>query len=163
MHARAAKAGLVAGKKLTGDGVVFVMKGSLRVVRAPRWVWLLLFAAFLTACGESFTQERTENAFDPNLPDPTEIQRSGANGPLPGLAPGDAPVPEGYFRSFDRDQIEPVYEPTFVGADGVSWPDDEVVIGVNINGQQRAYPVGFLSNRELVIDEIDDIPILVSW
>lgn len=126
--------------------------------------WLVLFALILTACGESFTQTITENAFDPNLPDPTEIPReSGRDGFFSDVAPANAELPEGYFLSFERDQIIPVYEPTFVDAGGVPWPDDEVVIGVNINGQQRAYPVGFLSNRELVIDQIDDIPILVSW
>lgn len=125
---------------------------------------LVFFALVLTACGESFTQAITEDAFDPNLPDPTEIPRqSGRDGFLSEVAPANAELPDGYFLSFERDQIVPVYEPTFVGADGVRWPDDEVVIGVNINGQQRAYPVGFLSNRELVIDQIDDIPILVSW
>ena len=108
-----------------------------------------LSSAVLAACGQSFTQVRTANAFPPGLFDPTES--------------GDEPLPEGYFLSWGRDQITPVYEPTFVGASEVRWPDDEIVIGVDINGQQRAYPVGFLSNRELVIDQIDDIPILVSW
>ena len=111
--------------------------------------WLIIFALILTACGESFTQPITENAFDPELFDPTDED--------------DVVLPEGYFRSWGRDRIIPVYEPIYVGADGVPWPDDEVVIGVNINGQQRAFPVGFLSNRELVIDQIDDIPLLVTW
>ncbi len=111
--------------------------------------WVVFFALILAACGESFTQPITENAFDPDLFDPTDE---------PGVE-----LPEGYFRSWGRDRIIPVYDPVYVGADGVPWDDDEVVIGVNINGQQRAFPVGFLSNRELVIDEIDDIPILVTW
>ncbi len=109
----------------------------------------LLFAIVLSACSAPFTQAVSRQPFDSSLFDPTDV---------PGVE-----LPPGYLRSWDRDQIVPVYEPTFVEADFVDWDDDEVVIGININGEQRAYPVGFLSNRELVIDEIDDIPILVSW
>ena len=108
-------------------------------------------AAVLAACGgqADFGQAITRQAFPPGLFDPTDVR--------------DVVLPEGYLRSWARDQIAPVYEPTFVGIDGVPWPDDELVIGININGQQRAYPVGFLSNREMVIDWVDDLPILVTW
>ena len=87
--------------------------------------------------------------FPPGLFDPTDV---------PGVM-----LPEGYFRSWGRALIRPVYAPNFVGPSGGQWPDEELVIGVNINSQQRAYPVGFLSTREIVIDQIDDIPLLVTW
>lgn len=111
--------------------------------------WLLLFGLVVSACAGGSGQAITANAFPPGLFDPTEEI--------------DVELPEGYFLSWGRDRIAPVYEPTYVGRDGVDWPDDEVVIGINIDGQQRAFPVGFMSNRELVIDQIDDIPLLVTW
>ncbi len=125
------------------------MIGSALRSRHKQLGWLLAIALVLSACGDAFTQGITRNAFDPNLFDPTEES--------------DVELPEGYFLSWGRDRIAPVYSPTYVDANGVDWPDDEVVIGININGQQRAFPVGFMSNRELVIDQIDDIPLLVTW
>lgn len=130
-----------------------VLSSGMASVSLPRSMCaaakFLLFAIVLSACSAPFTQAVSRQPFDSSLFDPTDV---------PGVE-----LPPGYLRSWDRDQIVPVYEPTFVEADFVDWDDDEVVIGININGEQRAYPVGFLSNRELVIDEIDDIPILVSW
>lgn len=72
-------------------------------------------------------------------------------------------LPDGFRQLLPRDAIKPVYEPTFVEADRAGWPADTEVIGVSIGGEAKAYPVGFLNGRELVVDEIDDIPILVSW
>lgn len=124
------------------------MEGPRSSRSSQKLTWVVLLALVLTACGESFTQARTANAFDQRLFDPTE---SGIG------------LPDDYHVAWSRDRITPVYEPTFVGADDVPWDDDELVIGININGQQRAYPVGFLSNREIVNDQVDDIPIVVSW
>jgi len=40
---------------------------------------------------------------------------------------------------------------------------DDLVIGIAMDGQAKAYPVGVLRFREMVNDEIAGIPILVSW
>ena len=42
-------------------------------------------------------------------------------------------------------------------------PQKEQVIGVNLNGEARAYPLRIMSWHELVNDRIGDLPILVSW
>ena len=42
-------------------------------------------------------------------------------------------------------------------------PEKEQVIGVNLNGEARAYPLRIMSWHELVNDRIGDLPILVSW
>ena len=41
--------------------------------------------------------------------------------------------------------------------------DDEIVLGVLINGRPRAYPLGFLSFGEHVNDRIGRHPVLVTW
>ena len=41
--------------------------------------------------------------------------------------------------------------------------DDEKVIGLEINGVVRAYPLRILSHHELVNDQVNGEPILVSW
>jgi hypothetical protein len=73
------------------------------------------------------------------------------------------PLPDGFRQVLPRDAIRPVYEPEFVSADDVSWDGEADVIGVEIEGEARAYPVSFLNGREMVIDEIADVPIVVTW
>lgn len=73
------------------------------------------------------------------------------------------PLPDGYRPVISRDAIRPVYVPTFVAADNSDWPDDELVIGVDIDGDARAYPVGFLNRREIVVDLHRGIPTFVTW
>lgn len=78
------------------------------------------------------------------------------------VASGEA-TPEGFRQLLRRDLIAPVYTPTFVRSDMVDWPLDEMVIGVDLNGEARAYPVGFLTRREIVVDLHRGIPTLVTW
>ncbi len=72
-------------------------------------------------------------------------------------------LPRDFRQLLPRDAIRPVYDPTFVTAAGVDWPDSTDVIGVEINGEAKAYPVDHLNGRELVVDELGGEPILVSW
>ena len=89
-----------------------------------------------------------------DVPDPASVYD-------PVLA--DEVLPEGYRQLLGRDDIAPVYDPSFVNADGVGWPDESLVIGVDIDGEARAYPVGFLNRREIVNDRHQGIPTLVTW
>ncbi len=72
-------------------------------------------------------------------------------------------LPQGFRQLLQRDAIEPIYNPTFTTAEDSTWPDDALVIGVALNGEARAYPVGPLNRREMVIDEIGGEPVLVTW
>ncbi len=62
-----------------------------------------------------------------------------------------------------RDSIAPIYEPRFAPADEAPYDDDELVIGVEINGQAKAYAIGPLNGREMVNDTLGGVPILVTW
>ena len=72
-------------------------------------------------------------------------------------------LPDGFRQLLPRDAIKPIYDPEFVDASLVGWSSRTDVIGVTLGGQAKAYPVSFLNGRELVVDELDGIPILVSW
>jgi hypothetical protein len=61
------------------------------------------------------------------------------------------------------DGIAPVYAPEFVRADQAPLLDDELVIGVVLDGEAKAYPITVLRFREMVDDELGGIPILVTW
>jgi len=76
----------------------------------------------------------------------------------------DVVVEPGQFRQLLlRDAIAPIYEPQFIPADQANMDSKELVIGVEINGESRAYPVGPLNRREMVNDVVGGVPILVTW
>ena len=72
------------------------------------------------------------------------------------------PVPpagvEQEIRAAVRDEWQSV-----TTANAVDWSDDTLVIGVADGVEAKAYSVTFLNRREMVIDEINGSPILVSW
>ncbi len=62
-----------------------------------------------------------------------------------------------------QDAIPPIYNPALGPASAAPLGDDDLVLGVEIGGESRAYPVGTLNGREMVNDEVGGVPILVSW
>jgi len=51
----------------------------------------------------------------------------------------------------------------FIGAESNEWGDDEKIIGVEINGDARAYPIRLLSLHEIVNDVVGEKPVAVTW
>lgn len=62
-----------------------------------------------------------------------------------------------------RDAIRPIYDPTFISASDAALTPRELVIGVEFNGDSRAYPIDILRRREIVNDTVGGVPILVTW
>jgi len=75
------------------------------------------------------------------------------------------PIKESYVwnQLLNRDSIRPIYDPQFVPAAEAGYSDDELVMGVAIDGEAKAYPVGPLNSREMVNDELGGVRILVTW
>ena len=73
------------------------------------------------------------------------------------------PLPSGFRQLVWRDQIEPVYDPVFTSPNNVDWPAGSLVIGVVGTETAKAYPVTHLNSREMVVDSLEGIPILVTW
>lgn len=73
------------------------------------------------------------------------------------------PTPPDYRQVLPRDAILPIYNPRFVSAVDAGWTDDTLIIGLELDGEAKAYPVSFLNRREMVIDWIAGTPVLVSW
>ncbi len=73
------------------------------------------------------------------------------------------PLPDGFRQLLARDAIAPIYNPAFAPGSQVDWPGETQVIGVASGDESKAYPVSFLTRREMVIDEIEGEPILVTW
>ena len=62
-----------------------------------------------------------------------------------------------------RDGIPALDDPPSVPATGADWPDEARVVGVEIAGQARAYPIAILNWHELANDRLGGRPILVSF
>ena len=96
----------------------------------------------------------------------TSAPESGASG-TPQPLPTNVRVEddEEYYipRMLGFDAIYPVYDPIFAGAIEAQLNDEELVMGVAIDGQAKAYPVSVLRFREMVDDELAGWPILVTW
>jgi hypothetical protein len=73
------------------------------------------------------------------------------------------PLPPGFRQLLRRDAILPVYDPEFLPAAESGWDDDTLVIGLDLDGEAKAYPIRFLNRREMVVDSIAGIPVLVTW
>jgi hypothetical protein len=66
-------------------------------------------------------------------------------------------------RLLPRDAIAPIYRPRFVAAAQARLRPDELVLGVAINGEAKAYPITILNSREMVNDTAGGVPILATW
>lgn len=89
--------------------------------------------------------------------------------PLPTVPPAATNVRSNEDTAYNYQQwarfdaIYPIYEPQFGTADSVNLRDDELVMGVTLGGEAKAYPVTTMQFREMVNDELAGIPILVTW
>ena len=129
----------------------------------------LIMMALLTTGGALESQPRSETS-DTGTPSvsPTSLRDIAVTNIIP---PDDAydpvlvgePLPSGYRQLLRRDAIPPVYNPTFRSVGDTEWSDDTLVIVLVIDDDARAYPVRFLNRREMVIDRVANIPVLVSW
>lgn len=62
-----------------------------------------------------------------------------------------------------RDGIPALTHPPAIPLSEARYEDDEVVLGVEVGGEPRAYPVAILTWHELVNDTVGGEPILVSY
>lgn len=118
---------------------MFIVVRVLRVI-APTAGWAVVFLALSGALAWLLTSRAPEGAFSPS-------ER----------------ISEDYRQVLGRDVIAPVYEPEFLPAAKARLSPTELVMGVEIAGEARAYPVGFLNWREMVNDRIGPLPFLVTW
>lgn len=64
-----------------------------------------------------------------------------------------------------RDAIPAVFTPSFLSPAEANeqYTADELVIGVVLNGEAKAYSIPYLSSHEIVNDTVGGIPIAVTW
>ena len=117
----------------------------------------LVAVGLLAACVPGATQSVPDLSPD----NPQEDSTASSASPTPTVDLSLSNIP--FVPLLPRDGIRPVYEPEFVEAADSPLQDDELVMGVAINGEAKAYSVTVLRFREMVDDELGGIPILVTW
>ncbi len=98
---------------------------------------------------------------------PTPPTYTAINDVFKELSPtGDREFDELYFdQLLEPGDIEAIYHEyiRLAAADEVDLQPEELVIGVSIADESRAYPIRTLRFREMVNDVLGGVPILVSW
>lgn len=106
-----------------------------------------------------------EPALQAPLPLDTEVFET--LNPRPELRALDRSIDPGFDEreALPKDWINPVYTPKFATPEEVEdvMIEDELVMGLNVGGDVRAYPIGIMRVREMVNDEVGGIPLLVTW
>lgn len=149
---------------------------------------ILAAAAVLTSCGgaAAVTPALTappEEAASTATPSPTAAARAQRRDAPPdlNLELHSVPLAAVVFDTFDggsvalpeappaliarlRDAIRPIYEPRYAGVSGGDWlREDDLVVGYAGTEAAFAYPVKMLNFHEIVNDEIDGIPLVVTY
>ena len=143
-------------------------------------VWLavvLVSALFAAACASG--GEGTQEPFPP-----TPAETAGANkldkdvapaDPMKGPEPKVAATfsrPEGdkereleIIDILPKDGIPSIDNPSFLSASDSATQigQQELVIGVSLNGEHKAYPTAFLSSHEIVNDKVGGVPVAITW
>ena len=148
-----------------------------RLSRLTLWLAVLLFPALVAAACASGS-EGTQESFPPT---PTESAASQLDkdvapaGPMKGPEPKVAATfsrPEGnkereleIIDILPKDGIPSIDNPAFLNANDAASQigQQELVIGVSLNGEHKAYPTAFLSSHEIVNDTIGGVPVAVTW
>lgn len=133
--------------------------------KLPLRVSFLAFSLFLAACTGTPQAYSTATQTTP-LP-PKEITPTGPSDNNPVPFPTNVRIEDDTEYRIPSmmgfDAIAPIYNPSFASAKDAPMRDTELVMGVAIDEQAKAYPVNVLRFREMVNDELAGWPILVTW
>ena len=112
-----------------------------------------------------------ERASEPDVGDltgilePFEIEAYQELRPEPQIRSIDLRIDTGFDEreKLPRDAISPIYSPKYISVAESNLADDELVMGIDINGEAKAMPVGLMRFREMVNDVVGGVPILATW
>jgi hypothetical protein len=131
---------------------------------------LLLAAVWLAACGgdqpaPSATSETSTAGTASTAPATRGTDPAAGGETAEARAEARRALADKIITVLPKDRIPSIDFPFFVPADeaGGMMADEELVIGVSIDGDHRAYSVPHLSRHEIVNDVVGGRPIAVTW
>jgi hypothetical protein len=118
-----------------------------------RFYWLAAAAFTLSACAQD---ERSRNPFEIDI-----LTETFGYGPD---TPSNVDVEQLYQGCSRRDCIPSIDEPQYVPASEANFlSDSDLILGLNIAGDQRAFPIRILDYHEIVNDAIGGQAVIVTW
>lgn len=125
----------------------------------------LLLSACSTSSNNVLSTEKEKNQEIDSHPAPAD---SPAN---PSLASKENETIEKKYSDLEiitllpKDAIRAIDNPQFLTPDEANneYAPDELILGVEFNGDARAYSVNFLSRHEIVNDTVGNVKIAVTW
>ena len=147
-----------------------------------RWI-VILFTLSLGLAACTSTAPSAEPTADADVPEPAPVVEASPAPPAESL-PADEPPPAGAASQFStnfskhsipysdvlsggppKDGIPAIDEPSYVSIeDANKWIDDrEPIIAVEVDSEARAYPLQILTWHEIVNDELNGKPLVISF
>jgi len=75
----------------------------------------------------------------------------------------DAELPDDFRELLPRGRIASVDHPSFVSASEAEISDDAWVLGVEIDGEAKAYSLNLLNHHEIINDRFGETPVAAVW
>ena len=128
-----------------------------------RWTNKAVAAAVIAAVGAAALACGPGATPTPS-PTPTASPPTATSTPIP--APTPTPTPAYEIRTvLGKDAIPAILDPRFLQGEAAraQMRPDELVVGVSIDGDRRAYSTAQLSRHEVVNDTVGGRPIAVTW
>jgi hypothetical protein len=141
--------------------------------------FLLGFVLFLSACAAAEEEAQPQPSVAPVVSPTADIVQEAApeataTAPAQLAEETDSPptrIPADKYADLEivtllpRDAIPAVDDPQFLTASEADdfYDPEELVIGVEFDGDARAYSIPYLSNREIVNDVVGGVKIAVTW
>ena len=79
------------------------------------------------------------------------------------LSTATIPVDEILFGGPPRDGIPSIDAPQFINAQAADLQDDDLVLGLEIGGDARAYPINILNWHEVVNDKFGELAVAITY
>lgn len=116
-------------------------------------LFLVALTALLAACGQ--VRDLPDDVVPKETPGDPEATSSA----------GERYSDYEILTALPRDAIPAIDDPKFVSVDEAdeSYGEDELILGVEFNGDARAYSVPLLSSHEIVNDMVGGVKIAVTW
>ncbi len=136
------------------------MKRSIFLV-----VFVLLFLAACSGGVETVTVPDKGNSTPQDTPSSTDTTLPTSTIPSEDLAPPTAERELEIITLLPKDGIPAIDNPVFISAAeaDLQYEPDELVIGVQFDGDARAYSIPMLSSHEIVNDTVGGRKIAVTW
>jgi len=123
---------------------------------------LVVLTIALAACSPPDQEQLARSATSSDPPPATASDPA----PAPEASPSSSPLPDyEIITLLPRDAIPAILEPEFLTAEEAEqeYEEDELVLGIEINGEARAYSIPHLSSREIVNDTVGGRRIAATW